>query len=300
MPTQPSGPASPLAKRAGKIISAERGADDGDGEEFHRSLLPRPAATSLLRFGGLGRWVRGQRRRIGASADRRELHHDSNASDRSGDLASLDRCRCRWARSSSATPAWAQVPDPAADASLPGGALITQVLGWLKYAAIAVRGRRAVDRRDLDGRRSFRVELLGVVGREEVDPRRHRRGDDRRTGPRDRDDRLQRDLTDAPLTRHRHRCRRGRLGVVVARRTRDARRRDRIGRRSRQRPPRRRLQPAAADRPSPVQAAVAAVRLTGEIAKAGFIRETRPDRLDRVRHGSPRRSRRRRRRNCAN
>ena len=36
-----------------------------------------------------------------------------------------------------ATPAWAQVPDPAADASLPGGALITQVLGWLKYAALA-------------------------------------------------------------------------------------------------------------------------------------------------------------------
>lgn len=36
-----------------------------------------------------------------------------------------------------AAPAWAQVPDPAADASLPGGALITQVLGWLKYAALA-------------------------------------------------------------------------------------------------------------------------------------------------------------------
>lgn len=36
-----------------------------------------------------------------------------------------------------AVPAFAQVPDPAADASLPGGALITQVLGWLKYAAIA-------------------------------------------------------------------------------------------------------------------------------------------------------------------
>ena len=29
------------------------------------------------------------------------------------------------------------VPDPAPDASLPGGALITQVLGWLKYGAIA-------------------------------------------------------------------------------------------------------------------------------------------------------------------
>ena len=36
-----------------------------------------------------------------------------------------------------AAPAWAQVPDPAADATLPGGALITQVLGWLKYAALA-------------------------------------------------------------------------------------------------------------------------------------------------------------------
>ena len=35
------------------------------------------------------------------------------------------------------SPAWAQVPDPTADASLPGGALITQVLGWLKYAALA-------------------------------------------------------------------------------------------------------------------------------------------------------------------
>ena len=36
-----------------------------------------------------------------------------------------------------AMPAWAQVPDPQADASLPGGTLITQVLGWLKYAALA-------------------------------------------------------------------------------------------------------------------------------------------------------------------
>lgn len=33
--------------------------------------------------------------------------------------------------------AGAQVPDPAPDSSLPGGSLITQVLGWLKYAAIA-------------------------------------------------------------------------------------------------------------------------------------------------------------------
>lgn len=36
-----------------------------------------------------------------------------------------------------ASPVWAQVPDPGPDASLPGGSLITQVLGWLKYAAIA-------------------------------------------------------------------------------------------------------------------------------------------------------------------
>ena len=36
-----------------------------------------------------------------------------------------------------ANPALAQVPDPTADATLPGGALITQVLGWLKFAAIA-------------------------------------------------------------------------------------------------------------------------------------------------------------------
>jgi hypothetical protein len=37
-----------------------------------------------------------------------------------------------------AMPAWAQaVPDPQPDASLPGGTLITQVLGWLKYAALA-------------------------------------------------------------------------------------------------------------------------------------------------------------------
>jgi len=36
-----------------------------------------------------------------------------------------------------ANPAFAQVPDPAPDASLPGGALIVQVLGWLKFAAIA-------------------------------------------------------------------------------------------------------------------------------------------------------------------
>lgn len=36
-----------------------------------------------------------------------------------------------------ASRAWAQVPDPVPDATLPGGALITQVLGWLKFAAIA-------------------------------------------------------------------------------------------------------------------------------------------------------------------
>lgn len=31
----------------------------------------------------------------------------------------------------------AQVPDPAPDSSLPGGGLIAQMLGWLKYLAIA-------------------------------------------------------------------------------------------------------------------------------------------------------------------
>lgn len=36
-----------------------------------------------------------------------------------------------------ASPAIAQVPDPAPDGSLPGGSLITQILGWLKYAALA-------------------------------------------------------------------------------------------------------------------------------------------------------------------
>jgi hypothetical protein len=36
-----------------------------------------------------------------------------------------------------AGPVLAQVPDPAPDSTLPGGALITQVLGWLKFAAIA-------------------------------------------------------------------------------------------------------------------------------------------------------------------
>jgi hypothetical protein len=37
-----------------------------------------------------------------------------------------------------ASPAFAQaVPDPAPDGSLPGASLITQVLGWLKYGAIA-------------------------------------------------------------------------------------------------------------------------------------------------------------------
>src|SRR3954464_4255312 len=35
------------------------------------------------------------------------------------------------------SPAVAQVPDPAPDGSLPGASLITQVLGWLKYASIA-------------------------------------------------------------------------------------------------------------------------------------------------------------------
>lgn len=37
----------------------------------------------------------------------------------------------------SASPVFAQVPNPAPDSSLPGGSLINQVLGWLKYGAIA-------------------------------------------------------------------------------------------------------------------------------------------------------------------
>lgn len=34
-------------------------------------------------------------------------------------------------------PVLAQVPDPAPDPTLPGSTLITKVLGWLKYGAIA-------------------------------------------------------------------------------------------------------------------------------------------------------------------
>jgi hypothetical protein len=37
----------------------------------------------------------------------------------------------------SITPVLAQVPDPQPDASLPGSNLVTQLLGWLKYGAIA-------------------------------------------------------------------------------------------------------------------------------------------------------------------
>lgn len=58
----------------------------------------------------------------------------------------LSRKRCRAAvgvgligvmLAASSSTVLAQIPDPAPDGSLPGGALITQVLGWLKYAAIA-------------------------------------------------------------------------------------------------------------------------------------------------------------------
>ncbi len=35
------------------------------------------------------------------------------------------------------TAAMAQVPDPAPDGSMPGAALITSVLGWLKWGALA-------------------------------------------------------------------------------------------------------------------------------------------------------------------
>lgn len=42
-----------------------------------------------------------------------------------------------WTATGAVASAQVPVPDPAPDASLPGGALITQVLGWLKYASIA-------------------------------------------------------------------------------------------------------------------------------------------------------------------
>lgn len=35
------------------------------------------------------------------------------------------------------SPAWAQIDNPAPDASAPGAAMITQVLGWLKWAGLA-------------------------------------------------------------------------------------------------------------------------------------------------------------------
>ena len=95
-------------------------------------------------------------------------------------------------------PALAQVPDPAPDASLPGGALITQVLGWLKYAAIAAAVAGLLIGGVATGVGHFGSNYSGVVGRPQVDARRDRRGDDRRAGPHDRHDRLQRDLTDAP------------------------------------------------------------------------------------------------------
>lgn len=36
-----------------------------------------------------------------------------------------------------ATAAMAQVPDPAPDASMPGAGLVTSMLGWLKWGALA-------------------------------------------------------------------------------------------------------------------------------------------------------------------
>ena len=36
-----------------------------------------------------------------------------------------------------ATNAMAQVPDPAPDSSMPGAALVTSMLGWLKWGALA-------------------------------------------------------------------------------------------------------------------------------------------------------------------
>jgi hypothetical protein len=43
-----------------------------------------------------------------------------------------------WLTFALASPAYADaIPDPAPDGSLPGGRLIAQMLGWLKYGAIA-------------------------------------------------------------------------------------------------------------------------------------------------------------------
>ena len=35
------------------------------------------------------------------------------------------------------SPAWAQVPNPPADGSMPGAELVTTVLGWLKWGGLA-------------------------------------------------------------------------------------------------------------------------------------------------------------------
>ena len=90
-------------------------------------------------------------------------------------------------------PAWAQVPDPAPDASLPGGALITQVLGWLKYAAIAAAVAGLLIGGVATGVGHFGSSYSASLGGQEVGAGRDRRGDDRRARAHDRHDRLQRD-----------------------------------------------------------------------------------------------------------
>src|SRR5437899_1669882 len=37
----------------------------------------------------------------------------------------------------SAGPAFAQIPDPAPDPTMPGAGLITQIIGWLKWGSLA-------------------------------------------------------------------------------------------------------------------------------------------------------------------
>ena len=186
----------------------------------------------------------------------------------------------------------AQVPDPAPDGSLPGGALITQVLGWLKYAAIAAAVAGLLIGGVATGVGHFGSTYSASSAGPEVGPRRDRRGDARRAGAHDR----HRPST----TRPDHAARRPCIALAaVARRRRDrsaSGRRARTTRRQRTEtaPPsttaardRRRSSPATVDesrRPARLAArrrrrasaaAVAAVRLTGEIARAGFI--TRSD-----------------------
>jgi hypothetical protein len=42
-----------------------------------------------------------------------------------------------WVSTAPAPAAWAQVPNPPADGSMPGAELVTTVLGWLKWSGLA-------------------------------------------------------------------------------------------------------------------------------------------------------------------